>query len=302
MNALRDRVAIVTGASRGIGKALALRLAKEGVAVVAAAKTMEGNEKLPGCIPETVRAIEQGGGRAVGVRCDVRKEEDLENLVQKAVESFGRIDILINNAGAMWIESLLNTPPKRFDLVMDINFRAPFLLARMCVPYMQKGNWGHIVNMSPPIEAPHLHQVRGKIAYMVSKLGATLLTVGLAQELKEMGIACNSLWPRTLVESLATINLGIGQPEEWRKNDIVVDATLAILEQDPRELTGKTLVDDEALRTLWGQTDFTRYRVVPGKEPNPMDWDRWDKVAEEARLRFFAAMALGSGGGQGPAR
>lgn len=287
---MMNKVAIITGASRGIGKGLALALAKRGAAVVAAAKTIEPSAKLAGTIPETVREIEAAGGQAFGVRCDVRQQEDLENLVSTALDQFGRVDVLINNAGAMWIESLEGTPEKRFDLVMDINFRAPFVLSRLCARDMRKRGWGHIVYMSPPIEAGRLHQTGGKIAYMASKFSATLLALGLAQELKAQGIACNALWPRTLIETLATVNLGIGAPEDWRKNAIVVDATLTVLEQDPTKFSGNALFDEDVLRTYAGITDFRRYRVVPDREPIPMNWERWDQIAEEARRRYFMAM------------
>lgn len=294
MSNMMNKVAIVTGASRGIGKGLALALAKRGAAVVVAAKTMEPNAKLAGTVPETVREVEAAGGQALGVRCDVRKQEDLEGLVGAALERFGRIDVLINNAGVMWIESLDATPEKRFDLVMDVNFRAPFVLSRLCVRDMKKRGWGHVVYMSPPVGVDGLQHTGGKIAYMASKFSATLLAMGLARELEGRGIACNALWPRTLIETLATINLGIGSPEDWRKSSIVVDATMALLEQDPMKVSGKALMDEDVLRGYAGVTDFTPYRVIPDREPTPMDWARWDQIAEEARRRYFMAMSRAS--------
>ncbi|WP_067651248.1 SDR family oxidoreductase [Nocardia harenae] len=291
MTRFEDRVAIITGGSRGIGKALALKLSSSGAAVVIAAKTMEEGGRLPGSVPETVRQIESRGGRALGVRCDVRDDADLRNVVDRTVERFGRVDILVNNAGAMWIQSVEATPRKRFDLVTDINARAPFLLAHYCLPHMLENGWGHIVNMSPPLDLTVLEHVAGKVAYMASKLQATLLTLGLAHELAGAGIACNSIWPRTLIRTAATENLGIGDPADCRTEAIVVDATMVVLEQDPATFTGNALVDDEILLRIRGIEDLSGYRAVPGREPVPMTWERWDRLAEAARERYFAAVA-----------
>jgi citronellol/citronellal dehydrogenase len=291
MTDFTDAVAIITGGSRGIGKALALALARRGTAVVVGAKTMESGGRLPGSVPETVREIEAGGGRALGVRCDVRHDDDLKNLVDRTVERFGQVDILINNAGSMWIDQVEGTPQKRFDLVTNINFRAPFLLAQHCIPVMRRRQWGHIVNLSPPLDLEVFDHVGGKVAYMASKLNATLLTFGLAQELAGDGIACNSIWPRTLIDTLATQNLGIGGPEDCRTVDIFVDATMAVLEQDPAELSGNALVDDDVLRRFKGIEDLSGYRAVPDREPTPMTWERWDQLAEEAREKYFGVVA-----------
>jgi citronellol/citronellal dehydrogenase len=285
-----DTVAIVTGGSRGIGKALSLALASRGTAVVVAAKTMESDGRLPGSVPDTVREIEARGGRALGLRCDVRNDADLKHVVDQTLERFGRVDILINNAGAMWIQPVEGTPQKRFDLMTSINFRAPFILAHYCIPEMRRRKWGHIINMSPPLDLAVCEHVGGKVAYMASKLNATLLTFGLARELEGDGIACNSIWPRTLIRTLATQNLGIGSPEDWRTEDIVVDATMAVLEQDPAKLSGNALIDDEILKRFKGVDDLSRYRAVPDREPTPMTWERWDRIAEQARENYFAAM------------
>lgn len=290
MTQFGDTVAIVTGGSRGIGKALSLALASRGTAVVVAAKTMESDGRLPGSVPDTVREIEARGGRALGLRCDVRNDADLKHVVDRTLERFGRVDILINNAGAMWIQPVEGTPQKRFDLMTSINFRAPFILAHYCIPEMRRRKWGHIINMSPPLDLAVIEHVGGKVAYMASKLNATLLTFGLARELEGDGIACNSIWPRTLIRTLATQNLGIGSPEDWRTEDIVVDATMAVLEQDPAKLSGNALIDDEILKRFKGIEDLSRYRAVPDREPTPMTWERWDRVAEQARENYFAAM------------
>lgn len=289
MTRFEDKVALVTGGSRGIGKALALALASRGTAVVVAAKTMDSESRLPGSVPDTVLEIEAGGGRALGLRCDVRNDGDLRHVVDRTLERFGRLDILINNAGAMWIQPVEGTPQKRFDLMASINFRAPFLLAHYCIPEMRRRRWGHIINMSPPLDPAAAERVGGKVAYMASKLNATLLTYGLARELSGDGIACNSIWPRTLIGTSATQNLGIGRPEDWRTEDVLVDATMAVLEQDPATLSGNALIDDEILKRFKGIEDLSRYRFVPDREPTPMTWERWDRIAEEAREKYFAA-------------
>jgi NAD(P)-dependent dehydrogenase (short-subunit alcohol dehydrogenase family) len=281
MNALADRVAIITGASRGIGKGIAARLAQEGVRVVIAAKTTEPHPRLPGTIHETVEEIREAGGEALAVKCDVRRQEDRERVVNEALSVYGRIDILINNAGAMWFQPLAYTEEKRLDLLLDVNFKAPFLLSQLCIPHMAANGWGHIVNMSPPAE-PQISNSGGMIAYLTSKLGATLLAHGLGDELKGTGIACNALWPRTLIESLATITFGLGSAEDWRRPDILVDAVLLILQQDPRAYSGQSLIDEEVLRDRGGVDDFSAYRAAPGSEPPAMDLARFKKKVEEA--------------------
>lgn len=266
---LEGRVAIVTGSSRGIGKAIAIALARRGVNVVVAAKTENPDPRLPGTIHETAREVEAAGAKALAFTCDVRDEEKLEALAKATLDRFGRIDILINNAGALWWKPVLETPAKRFDLVMDVNARASFLLARACLPSMIERQWGHVINMSPPID---LRPVPGHVAYFISKYGMTLIAHGLAEEVREHNIAVNALWPVTMIESQATINYGLGGPEEWRKADIVVDATLAIVEKPPALRTGKALLDEEVLRAD-GVTDFGKYACVPGTSPRAILWE-----------------------------
>jgi NAD(P)-dependent dehydrogenase (short-subunit alcohol dehydrogenase family) len=268
MQELRDRVAIVTGASRGIGKTIALALAGRGAKVAVAAKTTQARPELPGTIHETASAIKERGGEAIAVPCNVRHVKELQNLVDQVMAAWGRIDILINNAGAIWVEGIENTPEKRFDLVMEVNFKAPFFLCQLCAPIMSKGEWGHIINMSPPVNPA---DAAGKIAYMASKFNMTFLAHGLAGELRGQNIAINALWPHTLVESQATINWEMGKPEDWRRADILADATLAILEQNPASYSGQALIDEEVLRDLWQITDFARYNVVPGSQPRRLD-------------------------------
>ncbi len=268
MNDLTDRVALITGASRGIGRAVALALAREGCDVVLAAKSMTPHRVLPGTIVDVAAEVEALGRRALPVQTDVRQVEQIEAAVEQALAKFGRIDILINNAGAAWWKPIEETPAKRFDLVMDVNCRGPFYACQAVLPSMRAAGFGHIVNMAPPIEP---RMCAGRIAYMISKFGMTMITHGLAGELAGSGIAVNSLWPVTLIESLATKNLGLGQERDWRKADIVADATVAIVKTDPAQRTGQALLDEDVLREA-GVTDFSGYACVPGATPLRIPW------------------------------
>ena len=263
---LSGRAAIVTGASRGIGKAVALRLAEAGCDVCVAAKTVEPRPDLPGTIGETAAAVEALGRRAIAVRTDVRSAADLEAMVRAAKDAFGRIDVLINNAGALWWKDVSDTPPNRYDLVMEVNARASFLASHFVLPHMLEGGWGHIVMMSPPV---NVDAVPHKTAYSMSKFGMTLVAHGLAGEVADRNVACNALWPATLVESQATINFGIGGREMWRKSDILADATLAICSFEPSTLTGNAFIDEEILSKV-GVTDFSSYACVEGTTPLKM--------------------------------
>jgi citronellol/citronellal dehydrogenase len=268
MSALTGRVAIITGASRGIGRAVALGLARHGCAIVIAAKSTESTEKLPGSIHTVAREVEDLGAKALPLQVDVRDEGQIESMAAETLRRFGRIDILVNNAGALWWKPLVETPAKRFDLVMAVNARAAFLACRAVVPSMIKRGHGHIINFSPPLD---LSVVPGRIAYAISKLGMTLLTVGLAQEVRQHNIAVNSLWPVTIIESQASINWNLGTREQWRKPDIVVDAVLRLVQKEPSTLTGHALLDEDFLRAE-GVTDFSSYACVPGTNPARLSW------------------------------
>ena len=265
---LTGRVAIVTGASRGIGRAIALGLARAGCRVVVAAKSTESTEKLPGSIHTVAAEVEALGGQALAVQVDVRDEAQIEAMAAKTVERFGRIDILVNNAGALFWKPLLETPAKRFDLVMGVNARAAFLCSRAVLPHMIANRWGHIVNMSPPLD---LSIVPGRIAYAISKLGMTLLTFGLAEEVKGHNVAVNSLWPVTIIESQASINWGLGDPSMWRKPDILVDCVRRLVGKEPSAITGQALLDEDFLRAE-GVTDFGGYSCMPGTNPPRLGW------------------------------
>jgi citronellol/citronellal dehydrogenase len=268
MSNLEGKTAIVTGASRGIGRAIALGLGKAGCGVVFAAKSTESSDKLPGSIFTVAQEIEQAGGRALPIQVDVRDENQIDQLAARTIERFGQIDILINNAGALFWKPLIETPAKRFDLVMGVNARAAFLCCRAVLPSMLERGWGHIINMSPPMD---LGLVPGRIAYAISKLGMTMLTHGLAEEVRSYGIAVNSLWPATIIESQASINWNLGTRAMWRTPQILVDSVLRICSKNPNQMTGQALIDEDFLHSE-GVTDFGEYACVPGSEPPRINW------------------------------
>lgn len=266
---LQGKVALVTGASRGIGKACAIAMAKEGADLVLASKSLdETDPRLPGTLRDVQREIEALGRRAVAVKCDVRFANQIQAAVEEGASKLGSIDILVNNAGAFWWHPMEETPEKKWDLVMGVNAKGPFFAAQAVLPYMKKNRWGHIVNMSPPIKPEAAHD---KIAYMISKFGMTLITHGLAQEQRDNNIGVTSLWPVTIIESYASINGGLGEPEMWRKADIIADATLAIVTNEPLRFSGRALLDEEVLRET-GTTNFDKYACVPGSTPMPIPW------------------------------
>jgi citronellol/citronellal dehydrogenase len=269
---LQGRVAVVTGASRGIGKALAIRLAQEGADVVVASKSEQSTERLPGSIHETAGAIRALGRRALAIPTDVRDEDAIRNMIEGAIAEFGRLDILVNNAGAIWAQPILQTPPKRFDLMMGINTRAAYIACYYALPQMVKQQWGHVLNMCPRLStAPS----PGRVAYMISKLGMARVAIGLAAEHLQDNIAGNALWPRTIIESQASINWKMSDRSQWRTAEILCDASLAIFAQEPRTSTGRQWIDEEALTELAGVTNFDHY-WCEGKPPaNPIYIDKW---------------------------
>lgn len=260
---LAGQVAIVTGASRGIGKAIALRLAEAGATVVVAAKSERSRDLLPGSIHETVSEIEAAGGKAKAMRIDLRDQAAVEAMIADTLTEFGRIDLLVNNAGALWMMPVSETPLKRFDLVHSINARAPFLAASLCLPAMRAQGGGRILNISPPLE---MAMLPSKVAYCMSKFGQSLLSLGLAAELQGEPIAVASLWPATIVESQASINHNMGGPEWWRKAEVVADAVLAWVSLPVEEASGKVWLDEEALAAV-GIDDLTPYNCVEGGQP-----------------------------------
>ena len=263
------RVAMVTGASRGVGKALALRLAAEGCDVVVAAKTVAPDPKLPGTIHETAREIEALGRRALPAVLDVRDDIAVERVVKQALEHFGHIDFLVNNAGALYWRAAAETEMKRFDLVMGVNARGAFACTRHVLPSMLARKFGHILMLSPPVDP---RAGAGKVAYALSKFGMTLVAQGVAEEVRGQGVAANALWPATMIESQATIRWGLGDRSLWRTPEILADAVVAIFAKPPDTMTGQALIDEDFLRAE-GVTDFTRYRCEPDKEPPRVGFD-----------------------------
>lgn len=260
---LAGKVAIVTGASRGIGRCVALGFAKAGADVVIAAKSDTAHPKLPGTIHTVAEEVEAIGRRALPVRLDVRDTAAIDQMVERTMAEFGRIDILINNAGALWWQPVADTPMKRFDLVHEVNCRAAFACTRACLPHMLAGGGGHTLVFSPPIE---LSMLEGKVAYLISKFGMTMLALGLAEEMRGDPFSINALWPVTAIESAATATFGLGTPETWRKPEIMADACLALVSKPPGAYSGHAVLDEDVLRTE-GVTDFSRYQCVPGCEP-----------------------------------
>jgi citronellol/citronellal dehydrogenase len=263
------KVAFVTGASRGVGKCLALALAREGCDVVIAAKTVEADARLPGTIHDAAAEVEKLGRRALAVRMDVRDDAQVDRAVGEALDKLGRVDFLVNNAGALHWRPMTETPMKRFDLVMGVNARGAFACTERVLPAMIKQGFGHILMMSPPID---VKGAGGKIAYAISKFGMTLIAHGLAEEVRDKNVACNALWPATMIESYATINWGLGSPSLWRKPEILADATLRIFAKEPTSFSGHALIDEDFLREE-GVTDFSGYRCDAASEPPRFGFD-----------------------------
>jgi len=269
---LHGRAALVTGASRGIGKAVALRLAAEGCDVTVLAKSEQSTEKLPGSIHETADAIRAMGRRALALPVDVRDEDAVRDAIEKTVAEFGRLDILINNAGAIWAQPILQTPLKRFDLVVGVNVRASYVASYYALPHMVRQRWGHILNMCPPLSTD---PKPGKVAYMISKLGMAQLAIGLAAEHCGDNVAANTLWPRTIIESQASINWQMGDRSQWRTPEILADAVCAIVGCEPSTCTGRQWIDEQALSELASIHDFDRYWCEGHPPARPIYIDKW---------------------------
>jgi citronellol/citronellal dehydrogenase len=269
MSTLKGKTLFITGASRGIGKAIALRAARDGANIVIAAKTTEPHPKLPGTIYTAAEEIEQAGGKALPCVVDIRSEEQIHAAVEQAVSTFGGIDILVNNASAISLTGTLDTPLKRFDLMHGINTRGTFACSQACIPHLKRSANPHILNNSPPLNmearwfAPH-------VAYTMAKFGMSMCVLGMAEELRTDGIAVNALWPRTVIATAAVQNLLGGEEtlRGCRLPDIMADAAHAILTRPSRAFTGNFCIDEEVLRSE-GVTDFARYQAVPGAELLP---------------------------------
>lgn len=265
----RNRTIFITGASRGIGKAIALRLAKEGANIVIAAKSVEEDPRLGGTIHSAAKEVEEAGGKALAVQVDIRNEEQIAAAVQQAADRFGGIDAVINNASAIQLTPTLQTPSKRFDLMQGINVRGTFLVVQHCLPYLQKGNNPHILTLSPPVNL-HPKWMGGHIAYTITKYSMSMLALGWAAELKSAGIASNALWPRTTIDTAAVRNLlgGEALAKMSRTPDILADSVYYILSKTAAQCSGNTFIDEEVLAAE-GITDLDKYSVVPGGQLYP---------------------------------
>ena len=260
----QNKTVLITGATRGIGKAIALRLAKEGANIIVAAKSVEENAKLGGTIFSAAAEIEAAGGKALAVQCDIRFEDQIQNVVDKATEKFGGIDILINNASAISLTSTEKTESKRFDLMQAINVRGTFLVTKACIPQLKKSENPHILTLSPPLNLdPKWFDKH--VAYTITKYNMSMMTIGWAKEFKKDRIAANALWPRTTIDTAAVRNLLGGDmlANMSRTADILADAAYYILSQPSGECTGNLFIDEQVLAKE-GITDLEKYSVVPG--------------------------------------
>ncbi len=269
MAQLEGKTLFITGASRGIGKAIGLRAARDGANIVIAAKTAEPHPQLPGTIYTAAEEMEEAGGKALPCMVDIRFEDQIHAAVDEAVRTFGGIDILVNNASAISLTGTLQTPMKRYDLMNNVNARGTFACSQACIPHLFEAENPHILNLSPPLNmevrwfAPH-------VAYTMAKFGMSMCVLGMAEEFREQGIGVNALWPRTVIATAAVRNLlgGDQAVERSRSPEIVADAAYEILTRPSRDCTGNFFIDDEVLASA-GITDLDRYALTPGVEPLP---------------------------------
>jgi citronellol/citronellal dehydrogenase len=262
---LKGKTLFITGASRGIGLAIALRAARDGANVVVAAKTTEPHPKLPGTIYTAAAEIEKAGGKALPIALDIRDEAAVQQAARRAAETFGGIDALVNNASAISLTGTLETPMKRFDLMFGVNVRGTYCCSQACLPYLKKAPNPHILTLSPPLNMKPAW-FRSHVAYTMAKYGMSMCVLGMAEEFRADGVAVNALWPRTVIATAALAMLGDRvKPENCRTPEIVADAACAILDRDSRRHTGNFYIDEEVLAAE-GVRDLDRYAVVPGSK------------------------------------
>lgn len=259
-----NKTVIITGASRGIGKAMGLKLAAQGANIVIASKSVEENPKLGGTIFSAAAEMEAAGGKALAVQCDIRFEDQVQQVVEKTIAAFGGIDILINNASAISLTNTEQTEPKRYDLMYDINVRGTFMMSQACIPHLKKSTNAHILNLSPPLNMD-MKWFAKHLSYTISKYSMSMIALGLAAELKPFNIAANTLWPRTTIATAAVQNLLGGDMlmKMSRTTDIMADAASYILSKPAAECTGNSFID-EAVLAAEGITNLEKYSVVPG--------------------------------------
>lgn len=264
----KGKTVFITGGSRGIGKAIGLRLAKEGANIVVAAKTTEPHPKLPGTIFTAAEEMEAAGGKALPIKVDIRDEANVIAAVEKTVETFGGIDILINNASAINLTGTEALPMKRYDLMHGVNVRGTYMTSKYCIPHLKKGNNPHILNLSPPLNM-HPKWFKNHVAYTMSKYGMSMCVLGMAEEFRKAGIGVNALWPLTTIAT-AAINMvgGDHMMQSSRWPSIMGDAAYYILRRDAKTTTGNFFIDEAVLKEE-GITDFDHYAVNPEKELFP---------------------------------
>ncbi len=265
MSALQGKTVFITGATRGIGQAIALRCARDGANIVVTGKTVTPHATLPGTIHSVAREIEAAGGHALAIALDIRDDTAITAAVQQAAAHFGGIDILVNNASAIQMTGTLATPAKRFDLMFGVNVRGTFLCSQACLPFLAKAKNPHILTLSPPLNMQP-KWFKNHVAYTMAKYGMSMCTLGMAEEFKPHGIAVNSLWPRTTIATSAiAVNFPDAVLKASRKPDIMAEAAYAIFRRDSRTATGNFHIDEAVLREE-GVTDFDGYAVTPGTQ------------------------------------
>jgi citronellol/citronellal dehydrogenase len=272
MSTLAGKTVIMSGGSRGIGEAIAIRAARDGANVALIAKTAQPHPKLPGTIHTAAKAIEEAGGHALPIVGDIRDDAAVEAAVAQAVEQFGGIDIVVNNASAIDLTPSEPISMKRYDLMQDINARGSFLLSKTAIPHLRKAENPHVLTLSPPISLDPKWFEAGHLAYSIAKYSMSLVTVGLAAELRGDGIAANSLWPRTTIDTAAVRNvISAEMAIRSRTPEIMADAAHAILTKPSREVSGNFFIDDEVLAAE-GVTDFAKYRTCEREEDLQLDF------------------------------
>lgn len=265
----KNKTVFISGATRGIGHAIGMRLAQEGANIVIAAKSTEENPKLGGTIYTAADDMTKAGGKGLGIKCDIRNEEDVAAAVKQTVETFGGIDILINNASAINLSPLAQLEMKRYDLMQDINTRGTFLCSKLCMPYLLKAENPHVLMLSPPLTSITERWFAGHTGYSIAKFGMSLVVLGLGGEYKGK-VGVNALWPRTTIATAAVVNLlgGESVANSSRKPEIMADSAYYILKRDAKTTTGNFFMDDEVLISE-GITDMDQYAVKPGVELTP---------------------------------
>ncbi|MBA0125908.1 NAD(P)-dependent oxidoreductase [Haloechinothrix sp. YIM 98757] len=273
MSTLAGKTLIMSGGSRGIGEAIALRAAADGANVAMIAKTAEPHPKLPGTLYTAAKAVEEAGGQALPIVGDIRDDDAVHSAVAQTAEQFGGIDVVVNNASAIDLTPTASIDMKRYDLMQDINTRGSFLLSQSAIPHLRQSGNPHILTLSPPISVDPKWFGSVGTAYTIAKYGMSLVTLGLSEELRADGIAANSLWPRTTIDTAAIRNVvGAELADRSRTPDIMADAAHAIVTRPSAEATGQFLIDDEVLAAA-GVTDFARYRI--GDREEDLELDFW---------------------------